>query len=250
MCDSFAPHHLVIVLCITPRQYVLRKLPARSALTDDDWKDLVDFAVLLPDDYTVLTSLFSRLGNGSSNINAKHLEFLFHLDKLLPALAQLQTFLIANPSRSQQTASPDIVKPIIALRRCNAEVKAFIERGNANVMSEGEETHCVLFGTVKLDIVALSSLAETLMTQLAHQWGKDLAELSSAMHAWIPAGWEAVKDTILQHPEVICFLLPTFPIHSREPTSWPTELSLRPCPRPARCMTCVYNMHAMYRTRR
>ena len=104
MCDCFAPHHLVIVLCITPRQYVLRKLPARSALTDDDWKDLVDFVVLLPDDYTVLTSLFSRLGNGSSNINAKHLEFLFHLDKLLPALAQLQTFLIANPSRSQQTA--------------------------------------------------------------------------------------------------------------------------------------------------
>ncbi len=45
---------------------------------------------------------------------------------------------------------------------------------------------------------ALVSEARRVMANVRKQWQHDLEELTGMINAWMPAGWDAVKDTILE----------------------------------------------------
>lgn len=125
---------------------------------------------------------------------------LAHVEKALTALAHVQVFAKSlSESRDEQRITPEKQKLLTTLRhatknldQCVSSVKIF------DLFKKDDEDLGMSMAAGYPDMVIQQAKATIML--LCTMWTKDLRELVDLLTSWIPAGWQAAKDDMLDPP--------------------------------------------------
>lgn len=178
------------------------KLPPTVAA--DDWQSV---ASITEEDLSFasmskLTAHAEALGEQEV---VRQLQFLNQLQFLILPLAKCKSFLTANETRAAQTVKPAISAPIALVRSALPGVTTYLTKGGRRTMQpENEDGDFVevLAGLTDADLQVLSDDAHRVVQTLTSQWASDVTEICAMINAWVPQGWQAKKDTLLDDREV------------------------------------------------
>lgn len=175
-------------------------LPAGESIAPGEWQKFMGFADVCTDDMLIeMTSLAQRMQAGCVTKQCKHLG---HLRRLLPPLAGALVFLGEHAQRSQQICAQPFAAIIASLLGMIPEIERQISCDASADAVNNNDTVDGIPEVFKISLAPLLEEAKRVTQAICTQWKSDIDDLSLAINGWIPSGWQAHRDTLLEHQEV------------------------------------------------
>ena len=135
----------------------------------------------------------------------KKVEYVGHIKSFVVPYAQFKVWHAAHTTRHSQVLDADVVKMVRVLLSAKPYFDAFITVGGGAAMSTPSDKLKVLDDVTDLNLKACADDFQSIIESLSTQWMEDLESLGTAVASWIPGGWQAKKDSILEDMEVLFF---------------------------------------------
>ena len=135
----------------------------------------------------------------------KKVEYMGHVKSFVVPYAQFKVWHATHTTRQSQVLDAAVVKIVRVLLSTKPHFDAFIAVGGCAAISTPSDKVKVLDDVTDLNLKECTDDFQSIIDSLCTQWMEDMTSLGKAVASWMPGGWQAKKDSILEDMEVLFF---------------------------------------------
>ena len=135
----------------------------------------------------------------------KKVEYMGHIKSFVVPYAQFKVWHATHTTRQSQVMNAEVVEIVRMLLSAKPHFDAFLALGGHAAISTPSDKLNVLDNITALNLKAFTDDFQSIIESLCIQWMEDLENLGNAVASWMPGGWQAKKNLILEDMEVLFF---------------------------------------------